>query len=54
VQASTENQYIVNYTLGQTTSDTVLVRDHIAEYIAAYDQTPDASTADARYGSEEN
>lgn len=54
VQASTENQYIVNYTLGQTTSDTVLLKDHIAEHIESYGSSPDALTADAGYGSEEN
>ena len=54
VQVSTEKQYIVNYTLGQTTSDTVLLKDHINEHIFSYGETPGSVTADAGYGSEEN
>ena len=54
VQASTEKQYIVNYTLGQTTSDTVLLKEHIDEHIASYGRSPETLTADAGYGSEEN
>lgn len=54
VQASTEKQYIVNYTLGQTTSDTTLLKDHIDEHIASYGSVPEKLTADAGYGSEEN
>ena len=54
VQASTEKQYIVNYTLGQTTSDTVLLKDHINEHIHAFGRSPESLTADAGYGSEEN
>lgn len=54
VQASTERQYIINYTLGQTTSDTVLLKDHIEEHISGYGSTPNCVTADAGYGSEEN
>jgi transposase len=54
VQASTENQYIVNYTLGQTTSDTSLLKDHVDEHIESYSCSPENLTADAGYGSEEN
>jgi transposase len=54
VQASTEKQYIVNYTLGQTTSDTVLLKEHIGEHISGYGEVPESVTADAGYGSEEN
>lgn len=54
VQASTEKQYIVNYTLGQTTSDTSLLKNHIGEHILAYGGPPETLTADAGYGSEEN
>lgn len=54
VQASTEKQYIVNYTLGQTTSDTTLLKDHIGEHCLSYGSSPDKLTADAGYGSEEN
>lgn len=54
VQASTEKQYIINYTLGQTTSDTTLLKAHIDEHILAYGAPPQDLTADAGYGSEEN
>lgn len=54
VQASTERQYIVDYTLGQTTTDTVLMKDHIDDFIASYGQPPESLIADAGYGSEEN
>lgn len=54
VQASTEKQYIVNYTLGQTTSDTTLLKEHIEEHIHSYGCSPEKLTADAGYGSEEN
>lgn len=54
VQASTERQYIINYTLGQTTSDTSLLKDHIGEHIESYGRSPESLTADAGYGSEEN
>lgn len=54
VQASTEKQYIVNYTLGQTTTDTSLLKDHIDEHIASFGAPPENLTADAGYGSEEN
>ena len=54
VQASTEKQYIVNYTLGQTAGDTTLLKGHIDEHIAAFGRTPESLTADAGYGSEEN
>lgn len=54
VQASTEKQYIINYTLGQTTADTTLLKAHIDEHIMAYGVPPENLTADAGYGSEEN
>lgn len=54
VQASTEKQYIVDYTLGQTTTDTTLMKGHIDDFIASYGKPPETITADAGYGSEEN
>lgn len=54
LQASTNNQYITNYTLGQTTADTTLLKNHIEDHIENYNETPDSITADAGYGSEEN
>ena len=54
LQASTNNQYITNYTLGQTTADTTLLKEHIEDHIESYNETPESITADAGYGSEEN
>jgi len=54
VQASTDKHYILNYTLGQTTADTSLLKDHIEDTIESYNMVPESLTADAGYGSEEN
>lgn len=54
VQASTDKHYILNYTLGQTTADTTLLKDHIEDTIESYGKIPESLTADAGYGSEEN
>lgn len=53
-QISTNNQYIVNYSLHQTTSDTTTLQEHTELYKKQYRQTPEIITADAGYGSEEN
>lgn len=52
--ASTNNQYLVNYTLGQTTADTTLLIDHVEDFTEGYDASPQSLTADAGFGSEEN
>lgn len=54
LQASTNNQFIVNYTLAQTTADTTTLKDHVNKHIESYAEKPEALTADAGYGSEEN
>jgi hypothetical protein len=54
LQASTNNQYLTNYTLAQTTADTTTLKDHVADHIENYNETPQTLTADAGYGSEEN
>lgn len=54
LQISTNNQYVANYTSGQTTADTTLLKDHVADFIESYNETPETLTADAGYGSEEN
>ncbi len=54
VQASTDKHYILNYTLGQTTADLTLLKDHIEDTIESYGEIPESLTADAGYGSEEN
>ncbi len=53
-QISTNNQYIVNYSLHQTTADTTTLQQHTELYKKQYGLTPDVITADAGYGSEEN
>ena len=54
LQGSTNNQYLTNYTLAQTTADTTTLKDHVNDHIENYQQTPETLTADAGYGSEEN
>lgn len=54
LQASTNNQFIANYTLAQTTADTTTLIDHVDDFVDSYDTTPGSLTADAGYGSEEN
>jgi hypothetical protein len=53
-QCSTSEQYIINYTIGQNPSDTVLYKEHIENFKALYGFYPQTDTADAAYGSEEN
>jgi transposase len=53
-QISTNNQYIVNYSLHQTTADTTTLQEHTELYKQQYHQLPGVITADAGYGSEEN
>ncbi|SFU57640.1 Transposase DDE domain-containing protein [Pustulibacterium marinum] len=54
LQASTNNQFIVHYSLAQTTADTTTLIDHLEGFEKAFEQTPETLTADAGYGSEEN
>jgi hypothetical protein len=54
LQASTNNQYLTNYTLGQTTVDTTLLNEHVEDFIEGYNETPETLTADSGYSSEEN
>ncbi len=54
VQASTNNQFVVNYTLHQNTNDTNTLIDHIQDYKQCYTTSPQTTTTDAGYGSEEN
>ncbi len=53
-QISTNNQYIVNYSLHPTTADTTTLQEHTELYKKQYNQLPGIITADAGYGSEEN
>lgn len=54
LQASTNNQFITNYTLAQTTADTTTLIEHTEDFIEGYGKAPQALTADAGYGSDEN
>jgi transposase len=54
LQISSNNQYIVNYSLHQTTTDTTTLQSHTEIYKEQYNTTPDCITTDAGYGSEQN
>ncbi len=54
LQLSTNNQYIVNYSLHQTSTDTTTLQEHTETYKHQYKQAPEVITADAGYGSEQN
>lgn len=54
IQISTNEQFITNYGLAQTTADTTTLKDLVNDHIENYKETPDNLTADAGYGSEEN
>lgn len=53
-QISTNNQFILNYSIHQKTTDTVVLKDHLSSYYALYGSYPKTLVADAGYGSEEN
>lgn len=54
LQASSNNQFIVNYTLEQTPGDTTTLPNHLEEHKRSFGEMPKTVTADAGYGSEEN
>lgn len=54
VQISSENQFIVNYTLHQQTTDYHTLKPHLEQHEELYQSNPEELTADAGYGSEEN
>jgi hypothetical protein len=53
-QISTQDQFILNYSLHQTTNDYQTLAAHLDQYEALYQQKPAAVVADAGYGSDEN
>ena len=53
-QISTQEQFILNYSLHQTTTDTITLASHLEQYEALYGVRPSAVVADAGYGSDEN
>lgn len=54
VQLSTNNQYIVNYTTHQVTTDTNTLEAHLNDFEQTHSTLPETLTADAGFGSEEN
>ncbi|QJD96124.1 transposase [Mucilaginibacter robiniae] len=54
LQISTQEQFILNYTLHQTSTDYQTLSSHIEQYQALYKDLPKAIVADAGYGSDEN
>jgi transposase len=53
-QICTENQYILGYTIHQTTNDTNTLQAHMECLKESLGKMPDTLVADAGYGSEEN
>ena len=54
VQISTENQFVLNYTLHPNPTDTLTLPSHIEDFKQQLHCTPGTLTADAGYGSEQN
>jgi hypothetical protein len=54
LQVSSNNQYIVNYTLHQNPTDTKTLSSHLLSFQKLYNKSPKSIIADAGYGSEEN
>lgn len=54
IQISTNNQYILNYTIHQCAGDTSTYPLHMEEFHSHYGRYPAVSVCDAGYGSEEN
>lgn len=54
VQIGTENQFILNYSIHQKTTDISLLIPHIKELINNFEKLPENTITDAGYGSEEN
>ena len=53
-QISTENQFITQYSIHQTTADTVTLASHLASFENQYQSQSEEVVADAGYGSEQN
>ena len=54
LQISTNNQFILSYSLHHNSNDTNTLASHLEQFNNLYSQYPEAITADAGYGSEEN
>ena len=53
-QISTENQFITQYSIHQTTADTVTLASHLESFEGQYQSQSEEVVADAGYGSEQN
>lgn len=53
-QISTENQFITQYSIHQTTADTVTLESHLESFESSYQTQSKEVVADAGYGSEQN
>lgn len=53
-QMGTNNQFILNYSLHQVTTDTSTLESHLDGYNELYQKYPEQCTTDAGYGSEQN
>ena len=54
LQISTNNQYIVDYTIHQSSTDTATLEPHLNSHNEQYGSYPQTVVADAGYGSEQN
>lgn len=54
LQISTNNQYIVDYTIHQSSTDTATLPLHLESHKQQYASCPEVVVADAGYGSEQN
>jgi len=54
VQISTNNQFVVNYSLHPNPTDTKTLIPHLQQHKKLYKSLPEVQVADAGYGSEEN
>jgi hypothetical protein len=54
LQISTNNQFILSYSLHPNPTDTNTLKSHLEQFKGLYGRYPEILTADAGYGSEEN
>jgi transposase len=50
----TENQFIVNYTIAQSSGEAHLLKEHLNQLLSSVGKLPENIVGDAAYGSEEN
>lgn len=54
LQLSTQDQFILNYSLHPNPADTLTLKPHLNQFKDLYNEYPSAAVADAGYGSSEN